>query len=298
MANKRLTIFTPTYNRSEKLQMLYKSLCKQTSKDFIWIIVDDGSQDDTEKLVKSWKLEGKIDIQYKKQENQGKSVAHNQGVLLTKTEFFCCVDSDDSLVENSIELINNAIKKMKTSDIGIIAFRSVTKVKKKISKNTRVRFREVGKLGITGDLMLVFRINLLKKYLFPKIENEKFVPEAYVYDQLDQLGEMLIIPRVLYIGEYLEDGYTKNMTKLIMDNPLGYLKWIEQRIDIDRAKKDIFIDLIKYVAVSIYMNKKLIVQESRYPVICLVAYPFGWLFFKKRYKVKSENDYNTSFISK
>lgn len=292
-----LTIFTPTYNRSKKLQILYNSLCKQTSKEFTWIIVDDGSQDDTEKLVKSWKLEGKIDIQYKKQENQGKSAAHNQGVLLTKTDFFCCVDSDDRLVENSIELINNAIKKMKTSDIGIVAFRSVTKLKKAISEDTRVRFREIGKLGITGDLMLVFRTKLLKENLFPKIENEKFVPEAYIYDRLNKLGDMLILPKVLYIGEYLEDGYTKNMTKLILDNPIGYFRWIKQRMDIDKRKRDIFIDAIKYIAISIYMNEKYILKKSNHPIICLFAYPLGWLFFKKRYKVKSNYDYNTSFTS-
>ena len=61
---KILTIFTPTYNRGYIIGKLYDSLLSQTNKNFKWLIVDDGSSDNTEVLVKSWIAEGKIEIKY------------------------------------------------------------------------------------------------------------------------------------------------------------------------------------------------------------------------------------------
>ena len=83
-----LTIFTPTYNRAYILPKLYESLIKQTNKNFIWLIVDDGSDDNTEDIIKKWKEENYIDIEYIKQHNQGKHIAHNTGVDNCKTELF------------------------------------------------------------------------------------------------------------------------------------------------------------------------------------------------------------------
>lgn len=99
--NNIITIFTPTFNRAEKLSSLYRSLEKQTCKDFVWLIVDDGSKDDTECRVRKWIDAQKIKIIYLKQDNQGKHVAHNLGVDYCTTLLFSCVDSDDTLIDRT-----------------------------------------------------------------------------------------------------------------------------------------------------------------------------------------------------
>ena len=104
--NQGITIFTPTYNRAHRLPVLYQSLCKQTSREFEWVVVDDGSTDDTKSLINGWIKEGKINIRYFWQENAGKAQAHNLGVEMAEKNLFTCVDSDDLLVTNAVERIS------------------------------------------------------------------------------------------------------------------------------------------------------------------------------------------------
>ena len=132
--------------------------------------------------------------------------------------------------------------------------------------------------------MLVFRTDIIKKYSFPDIEGEKFVPEAYLYDLIDQDGELMILREALYVCEYLGDGYTANMAKLIKNNPIGYIMYINQRLSFDKSFKDRFLDSIRYVAITKVVSGYKTIQESVYPVITLLAYPFGVLFYYKRYK--------------
>ena len=122
MSEQKVTVFTPAYNRAYTLGRLYESLLKQTDKRFCWLIVDDGSTDQTEELVSNWIKENRIDIEYYKQENQGKPAAHNTGVELTKTELFTCVDSDDYLTDNAVGEILNAWERKTDGCIGILGY--------------------------------------------------------------------------------------------------------------------------------------------------------------------------------
>lgn len=119
---KYLTIFTPTYNRSNLLLHLYKSLCEQINKDFLWLIIDDGSKDNTKELVDTWKKENKIKIQYIYQKNSGKHVAHNKAVELCNTELFVCVDSDDILTNNAVEIIINYWENDRNKNVDFVAY--------------------------------------------------------------------------------------------------------------------------------------------------------------------------------
>ena len=105
MREEKLTIFTPTYNRAYTLKKLYASLIEQINQNFEWLIVDDGSTDNTEEVVKQWVDEKKITIRYFKQRNGGKQRAHNKGVEICNTELFICVDSDDYIVKDSVDKI-------------------------------------------------------------------------------------------------------------------------------------------------------------------------------------------------
>lgn len=235
---KQLTVFTPTYNRAYILPKLYESLCNQTCADFVWSIVDDGSTDETELLVSKWIQDGKIEIIYEKQPNGGKMRAHNRGVLKCDTELFLCVDSDDYLeedsVEISIELWNSTGNKEGLS--GIVAYRLIKnldetdyKIIKTFPRKERSSLHSLYADGFMGDTSLVFNSNVLKKYLFPEIDGEKFITEAYVYDQIDQSYEFLICDKPMIVCSYQTDGYTQGALKLKRDNPKGWALFYNQR---------------------------------------------------------------------
>ena len=296
---KAITVFTPTYNRSRELGRLYNSLVNQTNQSYIWLMVDDGSTDNTEELVKTWKNEDLIQIQYFKQKNMGKSMAHNKGVELTKTELFSCVDSDDYLKENAIEEILKCWRHAMDDNVGILAFKG--EERKTI---TTLSIRPIGKngyvnstlknayanLGLHGDTMLIFKTSVIQRYHFPCIEGEKFVPEAYLYDLIDQDGKLMILEKVLYICEYLEDGYTQNMAALLKRNPRGYEAYIRQRLKFDTKIKDRFLDTIRFVGIMLIdKENKRIIRDSVYPILTVLAYPFGVLFYRKRFKNIGEN---------
>ena len=253
-SQKLITVFTPTYNRCKTLSVLYDSLKRQNCRNFIWLIVDDGSTDETKEKVSNWIAEEIIDIKYIWQENQGKSMAHNTGVLNTHTELFTCVDSDDSLSEEAIEKIENYWRQREEND------------------------------GITGDTMLIFRTDVISKFEFPKFEHEKFVPEAYLYDLTDRTGTLMMLKEVLYFGEYLSDGYTKNMAKLLKRNPKGYLAFINQRLQFDMKFKDKFLDTVRYISMAKVDGENHIIKRAIYPLIAVLAYPFGILLYKRRYE--------------
>lgn len=287
--NKLITIFTPSYNRAHTLGRLYGTLIRQNSKNFCWLIIDDGSTDKTEEIVEKWIKEKNIEIRYYKQENQGKSMAHNKGVELTTTELFVCVDSDDYLTDDAVEEIEYCWNHAKESDVGILAFKRsedtlVTSIQYG-GKNVRTTLKNAyDNLGLVGDTMLVYRTSIIKKYSFPHFVGEKFVPEAYLYDLIDQDGPLILLKKPLYICEYLSDGYTSNMGELLKNNPQGYLAYINQRLKIDKTVKERFLDSIRYIAMAIAKGNKSIISQAVYPVYALVAYPFGVLFYYKRYK--------------
>jgi len=284
-----ITIFTPTYNRAYILDMLYKSLLKQTNKNFVWLIVDDGSSDDTKKSVKKWIEENLIKIEYIFQENSGKSQAHNLGVEMTKTKLFVCVDSDDYLTQDAVEKILDTWNNINKDYIGIIAFKgrkdgtSVTKVKDNYIDSMTMR-RGFRKYGLKGDTMLVFKTSIIKKYKFPKFEGEKFVPESYLYDQLDNEGKMFLLREILYICEYLDDGYTNNMAKIIVRNKEGYIAYIKQRIKLDEDLKYKFLDTIRYIGICMKTGYPNFIKKSIHPILTLLTLPFGYIFYLYRYK--------------
>lgn len=282
-----ITIFTPSYNRAYTLVKLYKSLCEQTDKNFIWLIVDDGSTDNTEELVNRWIREKIIDIRYLKQKNAGKSAAHNTGVNNTKTELFCCVDSDDVLTMDAIAEIKRDSSRL-SQCIGIVYKRGthendvITKWDK--SLNSATFFDAEKKFGLRGDTMLVFKVQYLKKYSFPVFQGEKFVPENYLYDYLSNEGELLFIDKVLYLCEYLPDGYTSNMRRVIVNNPLGYRAYIKKRVRMNYSFIEKLKDVARFVAIQCVIEKKEIFKQSPSLFYTIFALPLGVYFYRKEYK--------------
>ena len=280
-----ITIFTPTYNREIELKRLYKSLCKQTCDLFEWLIIDDGSIDNTEQLIKDWIDDSTFNIRYVKQENKGKSFSHNVGTELTNTELFTCVDSDDYLTETAVESIIKCWNVCRSTDIGILAKRDVTGLKREVyDKEIHISLRSAySQYGIIGDTMLIYRTDIIKKYKFPYFEGEKFVPENYLYDLLDREGTLYFLNEVLYKGEYLADGYTKNMSTILKTNPKGYLAYINQRLQMDLELKYKMADTIRYISMAKVMKSNNIIRNSIYPIVTLLMYPLGVLHYYRKY---------------
>lgn len=287
-----ITIFTPTYNRAYTLPRLYESLCRQKEKNFVWLVVDDGSSDNTKELIENWKAEGLVPIQYIFQENQGKPAAHNLGVEKTDTELFVCVDSDDWLLPEATQRINEIWNSQKTEKkvVGILAKKgekkenliiSLTHWKGQVKYSTLL---EAGhKYSLTGDTMLVFRSNIIKKKQFPRYKGEKFVPEAYLYDALNKYGVLYFCNEILYMCEYQADGYTASMHKVNALNPHGYEAYIKQRIQLDKYIKEKASDIIRYNSIKNVIKDRRLVKDSPIPVLSILLYPAGQLRYKYLY---------------
>ncbi len=230
-----LTVFTPAYNRSDKLVRAYESLKRQTNKDFCWLVVDDGSTDDTVGAVKSFREEGIVDITYIRRENGGKMRAHNTGVDACETELFLCLDSDDYLSDEAVDSILGVWKETggKECYAGIIAYKGESE-EKPIYGNVfpitgDCSFRELYSKGFKGETTLVFRTDLLKANKFPEIEGEKYVPEDVVYDRIDEGHIFKLVPVIYTVCELVKERYTDRAEQLRYEAPTGWFIYYHQR---------------------------------------------------------------------
>ena len=289
-----LTIFTPTYNRAYKLPKLYQSLVQQTNQEFEWLIVDDGSTDDTQTLVEGWQSEHKLSIRYVYQINGGKMRAHNKGVSLCQNELFLCVDSDDYLydehvVEAIYEKWNSIPDVTKDTLSGILAPRHVTNFNLTDAQKTLpdIDYSTVSDLytvhNFKSDTALVFRTSVISAYPFPEIEGEKFITESYIYTQIDAHYQFALLNKELIFCEYIADGYTSNWNKLFLKNPKGWKLKYNQ--DIALTGKTFF--LLAWLNAASFVNHDSILQilkESPCKWKSFLMLPVGYVLYKKKTK--------------
>lgn len=223
-----LTIFTPTYNRAYRLTDLYESLKNQSHKDFEWIIVDDGSTDNTKELIAGWITERIMPIRYFYTENGGKHRAINRGVIEAHGELFFIVDSDDYLSEDALEIIIRNYKSISNNNnfaglSGLRAYPNGTKVGGEedwdVIDCNSIDFRY--KYKVKGDMAEVFKTSVLKEFPFPEINGEKFCPEALVWNRISQKHKIRYIYHKIYICEYLPDGLTSTIIKVRRNSPIA-----------------------------------------------------------------------------
>lgn len=278
---KRLTIFTPTYNRAYILPKLYDSLCEQTCQDFEWLIVDDGSTDHTKELVDNWRQECKMDIQYIYQDNSGKMMAHNKAAQASKTELFMCVDSDDHLcspqvVRDIISFWDNHSKKYCDNICGIIAFKEIGQKRMAFPEGMNVaHLSELDEKGFKGEATLVFRRDVLEQYPFPSFIGEKFVTDVYIYDQIDQKYNFMLFPYYVQHCDYHEDGYSHNYMKLLFNNPQGFRAYHNQCVRF--KKKGYLKSVICYVALSLRIGDRGMFRHAANRPLTALLFPLGVL---------------------
>lgn len=291
MKMKQITIFTPTYNRQNTLKRLYSSLRNQTTKEFVWLIVDDGSTDNTKEEVEKWIKEGEIQIEYIKQKNQGKHIAHNTGVENCKTKYFICVDSDDYILEQGVENILEDCK-VYGSNCSIAGSVSLklqmdlhpvgTELPKNINYSSLSDLYESHKFK--GDTALVFKTDILRKYKFPYIEGEKFVGEEYIYCQIDKEYKLFVSKNKFYVCEYLEDGYSKNMNKIIINNPRGYMELKRMKLKCTDKLAIQLKSAALYLIGGWLSHSPCLISNSPKKVITLISIPLAIVVYFKKFK--------------
>lgn len=221
-----ITVFTPTFNREHLLKECYKSLLNQNYKNFEWLIVDDGSSDETEELVKEWVDEKNIKIRYFYKENGGKHSAINLGVNKANSNIFFLLDSDDVLSQNSLELINQNWNKVESDQFcgitGLSQYKDGAVIGDRfLHNNWEVSFSDIYlKYGLKGDKAVCFKTDILKQYPFPEKEDIRFVFEAVVWHEMAKKYDVLAINEVLEVKEYLKEGLTDS----------SYKKWYVQSL--------------------------------------------------------------------
>ncbi|WP_225748876.1 glycosyltransferase family 2 protein [Paraeggerthella sp. Marseille-Q4926] len=286
-----ICIFTPTYNRAYMLEALFESLKAQTSQRFYWLIVDDGSTDETRSLVERFSSESSFRVVYVKRENGGKQRAHNTGVECCESELFFCVDSDDVLVPCAVEVILDAweVYRANTSVAGLVGLcgrDENTPLGTRMPQGERtITFWDLYyKKGHRGDSALVYRTEILRRYPFFVAEGEKFMAEPYVYHQIDLEYTLGVVDSVFIVREYLEDGYTHNVREITKRNPIGYRILKRMYIEYSDTLYLKFYNSILYLVGCKLSGMKSGVKNAPNPIIAAFAYLPAVLLCKTVYR--------------
>lgn len=252
-----LTIFTPTYNRRDLIERLYQSLLLQTQKCFEWVIIDDGSTDNTESFfTKLQSTEQPFSVRYVKQQNGGKHRAINKGVTIAKGELFFIVDSDDILLPQAVEKIFQWKTSLDNSHkwAGFAGLKGFSENKVVGQHNQSLSYvdaknNERRKFHLEGDKAEVYFTEVLRKYPFPEIPGENFISEEIVWNAIARDGYYLRwFNEIIYICDYLDGGLTKDNSKE-RNNPEGCLLWAKGQLETfpDNLRK-------RFLAIGIYRN--------------------------------------------
>lgn len=283
-----ITILTPTYNRKKEIKNLYKSLLTQTQKNFEWIVIDDGSVDDTKEYINGLVKEKKIDIKYIYQKNGGKHTALNTGIEECSGKLTFIVDSDDILTNKAIEEINNEWGKIKDKNLCGISFLRGYSEEKAIGDefykdefidtfiNVRLKNR------VHGDKAEVWVTEILKKYKFPVFENEKFLGESFVWLSISGKYKMFFKNKIIYITEYLEGGLTNSGRKLKIECPKGGIANSNLCLNKDIGYKEKIKNGLLYICYSFFDKRKIsnIIEKSSNKILVVILLVPGYLLYK------------------
>ncbi|MGO5180758.1 glycosyltransferase family 2 protein [Catenibacterium mitsuokai] len=228
-----ITVFTPAYNRADLLKRCYESMCRQTNKNFIWMIIDDGSTDNTKEVVDLWKLNNNgFEIQYYYKENGGLHTAYNEAIEHINTELCVCIDSDDYMPDNAVEIILDFWKKNGSNEYAGIVGLDYTIDNHVIGdllpdkKSVNLIDLLIGKYHIhNGDRTNVVRTELYKK-VAPMIsfEGEKNFSPHYMHLQISKKYNFLVLNKNLRYVEYQADGMSNTIFKQYLNSPNSFIE--------------------------------------------------------------------------
>ncbi len=279
-----LTIFTPAYNRAHTLPRTYESLKSQDCKDFIWLIVDDGSSDNTAELVRKWQeADNGFEIQYIYKENGGMHTAHNTAYEHTHTELNTCIDSDDCLAPGAVRAIADAWAKVRSKGYaGLIAL-DADMNGNLIGKGFPEGLRETTLSGYyaaggAGDKKLIYRTDVVRQYpAYPVYPGEKYIALAWLYRQIDQDYQLAVLDAAVCLVDYQPDGHSTAMYREYVRSPRGFAQWRRLCMEHPESAKRLVVDCIHYCAESMLAGEQNFIQKSPRPVLTALVTPIGLL---------------------
>ncbi len=230
--SKTFTVFTPTHNRAHTLHRVMDSLRKQTFQDFEWLVVDDGSTDNTHALIQKWQDEAFFPIRYHHQSNQGKHIAFNKGVREAQGKFFVPLDSDDACFPEALErlltLWEAIPNKENFTGVCVLCQNQDDKrvgdefPKPIIDSNSCEIFY---KYRIKGEKWGFHRTEVLKQYPFPEIPGIKFIPESIIWHNIAKKYQIRFVNEALRIY-FLENALNNNLSSTASLQSTKKAKWI------------------------------------------------------------------------
>ncbi len=288
------TVLTPTYNRAHTLPRTYDSLKKQTFRDFEWLIVDDGSEDGTSKLVKQWQEEADFPIRYYWQENQGKHIAHNTGVREAKGKLAVILDSDDMLADNALERLKHHWENIPRNERehfagveGLVAYLdgriSGDYFPKDIMDSDYIELH--AKYGIRGDKKGAIRTDILRNYPFPQFPGEKHIRPSLLWKRLAHRYRFRYINEIIQLVEQLPGGLSSNRFRLRMNSPKGFRLYYQEEVNkngkYDNTRRRLS-NCAKYVRYSLHagIGYRQQWRDIETPLLWLLSLPegtMGWL---------------------
>lgn len=295
---KLITVFTPSYNRKDCIHRCYESLQRQTSYNFEWLIIDDGSTDNTEELIYQWQAEEhRFNIRYCYKENGGLHTGYNKGIELAETELFVCIDSDDWMPDDAIEKIEKMWHEV--SDMGYVGIMGIDRYENgncvggKFPEDIyeMYLYEKLTKYKIPGDKKMVHRTDLLKKVApMPTFPGEKFFNPSYMMYQLDQYGKLYVTNECFCIVDYQPDGMSSNFYKQLRNSPRSFAETRKLYLNFPNISAAFKLrHSIHYVS-NCFMAKQLIqgLKESVYPLYYILSLLPGYaLYLLTLYKTRN-----------
>ena len=281
-----LTVFTPTYNRAYCLYKGYEALCRQTSKDFKWIVVDDGSTDNTRELVQQWQqADNGFEIQYIYKENGGLYTGYNVAIAATDTELCVCVDSDDYLTDDAVEKAVSFWRAHGSDQyagvIGLDCLESGEILGDPFPDQKSINLIDLllGKYPIrNGDRKNFVRTDLYKKFTpMREFLGEKDFNPHFLHIQISKTHDFLVFNEKLCVVEYQPDGMTNTIFKQYMRSPRSFREMRLLDLSLKGASFKFYAKKAIHYVASCILAKEACISASPRKLLTVMMYPAGML---------------------
>ncbi|MDR5771927.1 MULTISPECIES: glycosyltransferase family A protein [unclassified Caballeronia] len=293
-----ISVITASYNRAAQLPSLFASLEKQSDRDFEWIVVDDGSVDNTRALCERWADQVDWPLRYIQKPNGGKHTALNRGFALAKGELIITVDSDDTLALDAIATIRENWSSCRTipdvCGMSFLRLRADGRVigdrfepDRELATYIDMRINR----GVRGDKAEVWRADILKQFPFPEVEGERFMMESAVWGMIGRRYRMLHVNIGFYVCEYLSDGLTRGGAALTVLCPVGSAHGIRWAIAPPVNMRTRIVMTWRLIAYEFLARRSVyqIAMASGHRLQVLLNLPFGSaLYLYWRFKFRRE----------
>lgn len=281
---KIITVFTPTYNRAKLIHRVYESLVRQTNQQFKWLVIDDGSTDNTKEMVERFIRENKIEISYVYKENGGLHTGYNAAIARLDTELSICIDSDDWLPDDAIERILKVWVVRKADDIaGLIGLDYAANgdlIGDHLSDGAIINPIDLlASKTNRGDKKYVVRTDCYKKVApMPEFPGEKNFNPHYMILKLCADYRFVAVDAPLCIVDYQPDGMTANQLKQYVNSPRSYAELRRVIMGLPHVPVGYLIKtIIHYCSSSQIAQNRNYIKESPKPLLTLLCTPAGWL---------------------